>query len=68
MGWLQRPVAACLETTNQLEAIRRLMRLREEKVFIAGAFDAQKLLKYDHNQIIKARHLLFEKLAPFTGR
>ena len=54
IGSLQGPVSAPTKTPNQLEAIRRLMNLLKEAGFTAGAFDAQKLLECDHDQVIKA--------------
>ena len=45
IGSLQGPVTAPIETTNQLEAIRHVMKLLQEAGFIAGEFDAQKLLE-----------------------
>ena len=68
IGSLQGPVTAPIETTNQLEAIRRVMKLLQEAGFIAGEFDAQKLLECDHDQVINAGKSLFEKLIPLTGR
>ena len=68
IGSLQGPVTAPIETTNQLEAIRRIMKLLQEAGFIAGEFDAQKLLECDHDQVINAGKSLFEKLIPLTGR
>ena len=49
MGSLQGPVTAPIETANQLEAIRRVMKLLQEAGFIAGEFDAQILLECDHD-------------------
>ena len=68
IGSLQGPVSAPTETPNQLEAIRRLMKLLKEAGFTAGAFDAQALLECDHDQVIKVGRSLFEKLVPLTGR
>ena len=40
-----------IETANQLEAIRRNMKLLQEACAIAGVFGAQKLLECDHDQV-----------------
>ena len=68
IGLLQGPVSAPVETPNQLEAIRRLLKLLKEAGFTAGAFDAQILLDCDHDQVIKAGRSLFEALIPLTGK
>ena len=68
IGSLQGPVSAPSKILSQLEAIRNLMKLLKEAGLIAEAFDAQKLLESDHDQVIKAGQSLFEKLIPLTGR
>ena len=52
---------------NQLEALRCLIQLLQDAKFKAGAFDAQTRFKFNHDRVIKAGRLLFEKPVPLTG-
>ena len=61
-------MTASIEIANQLKAIRRVMKLLQESGYIAGEFDAQKLLECDHDQVINVGKSLFVKLIPLTGR
>ena len=67
IGSLTGPVSAPVTPSNQLEAIRSLMKLLEDAGYIAGSFDAQLLLECHHDKVIRAGKLLFEKLIPLTG-
>ena len=67
IGSLTGPVSAPVTPSNQLEAIRSLMKLLEDAGYIAGSFDAQLLLECHHDQVIRAGKSLFEKLIPLTG-
>ena len=67
LGSLRGPISSSLQTSNQLEAIRRLMEQLQSAEFAAGAFDAQMLLGYDLDRVIQAGRSLFTKLVPITG-
>ena len=67
IGSLRGPISAPIQTSNLLDAIRRLMELLQSAGFAAGDFDAQTLLECDHDQVIQAGRALFAKLVPLTG-
>ena len=67
IGSLTVPVSSPVTPSNQLEAIRSLMKLLEDAGYIAGSFDAQLLMECHHDQVIRAGKSLFEKLIPLTG-
>ena len=61
------PVSAPMETSNQLEAILRLMKQLDAE-FSAEDFNTQTLLEYNNFQVIHAGRSLFVKLVPLFGR
>ena len=70
LGSLRGPVSAPVQTSNQLEAIRRLMELLQSAGFAAGAFDAQVLLECDLDRVIEAGRpkIALHKTGPAYGR
>ena len=62
VGSIHSPVSPPKVTSNQLEALYSFFQLLRDAVFKVGAFDAQTLLECNHDRVIKAGRLLFEKL------
>ncbi|KAG6603085.1 reverse transcriptase [Phytophthora cinnamomi] len=67
IGDLQGPVAAPVPATNQMDAIRRLMRLLKNANIATSAFDASELFDLSGVTIQSASALLFKLLSPLVG-
>ena len=54
--------------TNAMEGISAIIQLLQDAGYVAGAFDANKLLECDQDQVIHAYRSLYDKLIPLTGK
>uniref|UniRef100_A0AAV1U006 Uncharacterized protein n=1 Tax=Peronospora matthiolae TaxID=2874970 RepID=A0AAV1U006_9STRA len=58
-----------LKAANQsLEGINAFIQLLQDVEYVAGIFDADKLLECEQNQLIHACQSLYNKLVPLTGK
>uniref|UniRef100_A0AAV1VBJ4 Uncharacterized protein n=1 Tax=Peronospora matthiolae TaxID=2874970 RepID=A0AAV1VBJ4_9STRA len=68
IGEIQGPISPPKVTTNPLDGINAIIQLLHDAGYVAGVFDANKLLECDQDQVIHTCRLLYNKLAPLTGK
>ena len=67
IGKIQGPISAPATASNTLEDINGIVQLLRNEGFVAGVFDAKKLLDCKQDQVSRACRSLFVGLVPLTG-
>ena len=68
VGGIQGPIPPPAVASNLLDEINGIIRLLHDADFVAGVFDANKMLQCDQNQVTHAYRSLYDKLTPLTGK
>ena len=68
IGEFQGPISPPTVTTNPLDGINEIIQLLHDAGYVAGVFDANKLLECYQDQVIHACRSLYNKLTPLTGK
>ena len=68
IGEIQGPISPPTVTTNPLDGINAIIQLLHDVKFVAGVFDANKMMECDQDQVTHACRSLYNKLKPLKSK
>ena len=68
IGKIQGQIPPQTVASNTLKEINGIIRLLQDAGFVAGLFNASKLLECEQDQVTHAYRSLYDKLIPLTGK